>query len=106
MSARPLVSDRRFNATTRVRPLPTFTIVEVSNSCTVTAIQVQNRTRLLQRGIIGDISGSIQRFFLNKFETPSGEIKIARRRQQFWRNGQTLCLTASFIAELLGSEFS
>jgi len=43
-------------------------------------------------------------FFLNKLETPSGEYQhLARRSQQIWRDGQTLCLTASFIADLFGT---
>ncbi len=38
-------------------------------------------------------------FFLGKLETPAGDNQLlARRSQQIWRDGKTLCLTASFIA--------
>jgi rhamnogalacturonyl hydrolase YesR len=43
-------------------------------------------------------------FFLSKLETPSGEYQhLARRSQQFWRDKESLCLTTSFIADLLGA---
>ncbi len=46
-------------------------------------------------------------FFLGKLETPSGDNQLlARRRQQIRRAGQTLRLTASFIAELLEKGYS
>jgi len=69
---RPMVRLPPSTAITRYDHRPTFQ-VEVSNSCTVTVTLVQNRTRSLQIGIIGDISGSIQRFFPGKVETPSSE---------------------------------
>jgi hypothetical protein len=43
-------------------------------------------------------------FFLGKLETPSGDNQLlTRRRKRNRRAGQTLRLTASFIAELLGA---
>jgi rhamnogalacturonyl hydrolase YesR len=43
-------------------------------------------------------------FFLGKLETPSGEYQhLARRSQQFWRDKESLCFTASFIADLFDS---
>jgi hypothetical protein len=50
--------------------------------------------------IISDISGSIQRSFSANLKRQPARIKIARRSQQFWRDGEILCLTASFIADL------
>lgn len=39
-----------------------------------------------------------------KLETPAGEYQhLARRSQQIWQASRTLCLTASFIANLLGA---
>ena len=65
-------------------PLPDTTIdqlfiVEVSNSCTVTVTLVQIRTRSLQIGIIGDISGLIQHSFSANSQRRPANIKVARR---------------------------
>ena len=55
--------------------------------------------------IISDISGSIQHSFSSNLKRRPARIKIARRSHQFWRDKESLCLTASFIADLFDGAF-
>ena len=92
------------------KPLPDTTIGclskrQVFNSCTVTAMLVQTLNEVTANKHHRRHYSLIQRFFLSKLETPSGEIKVARRSQQIWRDKESLCLTASFIAELFAAAF-